>query len=932
MADDFEALAELRDARPSQTDVVARRLEARIRESLVGVTAEPIRIDRFVVLDRLGAGATGVVYSAFDPRLDRKVALKLVRADGDAARDRVLAEAQAMAKLSDPNVVAVYDASESAGELYIAMELIAGCDVRRWLAARSRSVAEIVAVFVQAGRGLATAHAAGLIHGDVKPENILVGDGLVKVADFGLARAEAAAAAMRAGTLGYMAPEQLATGASIFSDQYAFAASLYEALSGARPPAGDLPPVLDAPPHVARAVHRALSLDPTARYPSMTALLDALAPAPRRRRGLWALALAGLALAAAIAMYGGRDGDRCGSGDARLATVWSPAGRAKLSPLVARALDDYSRRWAEMTRATCEATQRGEQSAAMLDLRTSCLDRRLDELAAFVAAAARSDGRRPTTTAATAAFELSPIEPCADRDRLAGVLPPPAAARAAVTELRARIDRDRARQQTTSASAALDDIEHVIAQARTLGYAPVLGEALLVRGHLQRHSGRFAAAADSYKDAAAAAGAGHDDDTLIGAWTQRGRMIGYELTHRDEGLAYLDAADALAARAQSPALQRAAIRQTAGLIFTRAQNLADGRAALEEAVRLYEQARGGDHPSVATALSALATVCEREGDLKTARKHAERARAILATALGPNQPEVAEVVTSLAGISWAERDLPRALAAYREAGELARAIGDEHGVAAAGSYAGDILRQLGRSDEARAELERALAFFERTTGLDDGVAISTLTSLAKATPDPAEARRRFEDVLARRIATLGPDHTYVADTNNDLGNLARNGGDFAAATGYYERALAIYEKALGPDHPRVSVALSNLGEVALLRERFDDALRVCTRARTIDEARLGPDHPDLAYDLTCLGEARLGLGDARGALPLLEHAVEIDRPAPPDDRAHAAFALARALWATGGDRARARALATAAAPDAQPASRRAAIERWLAAH
>jgi serine/threonine protein kinase len=171
VVEDFEELPELRDARPGQTDVIARHLEARIRESLVGTPAEPIRIDRFIVLERLGAGATGVVFAAFDPRLDRKIALKLVRTDPDAARERLLAEAQAMAKLSDPNVVAVYDASEASGELYIAMELVAGCNARRWLAAQSRSIEAIVAVFVQAGRGLATAHAAGLIHGDVKPEN-----------------------------------------------------------------------------------------------------------------------------------------------------------------------------------------------------------------------------------------------------------------------------------------------------------------------------------------------------------------------------------------------------------------------------------------------------------------------------------------------------------------------------------------------------------------------------------------------------------------------------------------------------------------------------------------------------------------------------------------------------------------------------------------
>jgi eukaryotic-like serine/threonine-protein kinase len=919
-------LAALRDARPAQVDVVARHLAARIRASLLGITADVVQIDRFFVLDRLGAGATGVVFAAFDPRLDRKIALKLMRASGDLERDRVLAEARAMARLSDPNVVAIYDASESAGELYIAMELVAGCNLRQWLAAQPRSVAEIVTVFAQAGRGLATAHAAGLIHGDVKPENILVGDGLVKVADFGLARADSAPAP-RGGTRAYMAPEQLATGASALSDQYAFAASLYEAISGSRPSAPRTAP-LDAPVRIARAVDRALLQDPAARYPSMSALLDALAPAaPRRRRGAWVLALAALAVAAALALRAGT-ADPCSSGDLRLAAVWPPAVRAKLPQLVARGLDDYGRRWAEMARATCEATQRGAQSPAMLDLRTSCLDRRLGELTTFIADVVK----QPSGADVSAVFELSPIEPCADRDRLAGVLPPSAADRPAVAELRVRIDRDRARQETRESGAALDDIEQVVARARTLGYAPVLGEALLVRGRLQYRAGRFVAAAESFKDAAAAAGAGRDDDALVSAWTQLAHVLGTELPRASEALAYLDGAEALAVRAESPTLQRAEIRKATGGILEQTEHLAESRAALEQAVRLFEQARGELHPSVAAALSLLAHVCLRQDDLAAARKYAERARAILTTTVGPEQPEVALVLESLAATSDRERDLPRALAEYHETLELFRVLGDERGVATTRNNIAELLRRLGRVDEARAELEQALAIFERTTGLDNDIAISTLSSLAKVTPDPEEARRRLEDVLTRRIARFGAVHRSVADTLNDLGNQARDRGDLAAATTYYERALAGYEQALGATHPRVSVALSNLGEVALARRRFDDALRVCTRARALDEATLGPDHPDLAYDLACLGEAKLGLGDARGAVALLERAVAFAASAAPDDRARAQFALARALWDAGGDRLRARALATAAAPEARPVSQRAVIARWLAAH
>lgn len=902
-------------------------------------TVPPIQMDRFLVLERLGSGGMGVVHAAFDPKLDRKIALKIVRADRDATPERVLAEARAMARLSHPNVVAVYDVSESGGALYIAMELVAGQNLGRWLARTPRSLAQILAVFLEAGRGLAAAHAAGLVHGDVKPANVLVGDGLVKVADFGLACAEASAVALRGGTPAYMAPELLAGSApDVRSDQYAFAASLYEAIAGTRPlrtSATDAPAPLDAPPPIARAISRALSPDPAARFPSMTALLAALAPPPSRRPMWLAIGIAAIAIAASatVAIVRRADSDPCGGGQERALAVWSPAIRAGLPDTVAHALDDYTRSWVVMARATCEATRHGEQSEALLDLRTSCLDRRLDELSAFIAAAKRAPAAQPPGSFAAAAFALSPIEPCADRDRLAGVLPPPPAQRALVTELRARIDRARAQWDTAEYVTATADIERVVATARAAGYAPLLGEALLVQGRLLTRAGKYAQADASFKEAAAAAGEGRDDDTLTEAWVHRARVLGTELARPAEALAYAEAADAIAARASHAALQRADIRETLGQVLWRADRMPEARRALEAAVTLYEQAQGPRHPSVGNALRRLAELCALQGDLVVARGHAERARTILTAALGPDQQDVVGVLHTLANIAFGERDLPRALASYRELLVRQLATGDgTPEIAATRGNIGQMLRMLGRDDEARDEIHRALAILEHTTGLANDDAIGMLATLAKLTRDPIEARRQFEDVLARRIALVGERHSSVADATNDLGNLARDQGDLERATEYYTRALALYEAALGPGHPRVSVALSNLGEVALARGRFHDALQACTRARSIDEPKLGADHPDLAYDLACIGEAKLGLGDPRGATELLERAVFLDRQAPADDRSRARFALARALWASGGDRARAHALAETALPDAKPAARREAVAQWLRDH
>ena len=253
---------------------------------------------RYVLQSTLGAGGMGVVYEAHDRDLDRKVALKLLSAEPgegeDRARARLQREAQALAKLAHPNVITVYDVGVLDGDLFVAMELVVGDTLRAWLARQPRSLGDILGVFRQAGDGLAAAHAAGFVHRDFKPENLLVGDdGRVRVTDFGLARplvrdragAEPGApdsdhgtlarAGARAGTPAYMSPEQAEGGTlSYASDWYGFGVTLYEALARRLPfgsqlvrrPAGDAqeeprPPSELAPvsPGARRALRRSCS-------------------------------------------------------------------------------------------------------------------------------------------------------------------------------------------------------------------------------------------------------------------------------------------------------------------------------------------------------------------------------------------------------------------------------------------------------------------------------------------------------------------------------------------------------------------------------------------------------------------------------------------------------------------------------------------------
>jgi eukaryotic-like serine/threonine-protein kinase len=296
------------------------------------------RIGRYVVHRKLGRGGMGVVYGASDPELERRVAIKLVRGRSHCERfsTRLRREAQALARLLHPNIVALYDVGTAPQGTFMAMEYLPGLDLARWLAARERGWAEIIDVFVEAGRGLAAAHAAGLVHRDFKPTNVMVcTDGRIKVLDFGLAfgtptldpwlsstGGDGSLLSRRLtrndvvlGTAGYMSPEALMSHAPVGprADQFSFCVALFEALHGVRPYPGRNPIEMASafaegqlrqpsrtrglPRRIERAVLRGLALEPDARFPNMDALLQALRPTPYRR---WpAIARAGAIVCAA---------------------------------------------------------------------------------------------------------------------------------------------------------------------------------------------------------------------------------------------------------------------------------------------------------------------------------------------------------------------------------------------------------------------------------------------------------------------------------------------------------------------------------------------------------------------------------------------------------------------------------------------------------
>jgi eukaryotic-like serine/threonine-protein kinase len=511
--------------------------EPRVDEDATLVRGETI--GRFVVLDVLGTGGVGVVYAAYDPNLDRKVAIKLLRGaatGSEDARVRLLREAQAMARIDHPNVLRVHEAGTRGEQVYIAMEFAAGGTLRRWLDGR-RAQREIITAFAHAGRGLAAAHHVGLVHRDFKPDNVLMFDGgQARVTDFGLVglageqqvtpvvtvegpvnettplSRDLTRTGAVMGTPAYMSPEQFRGGVvGPAADQFSFCVALYEALYGERPFAGDTftelcanvlagelkpaPRNADVSPRLRRILVRGLATDPAKRFPSMQALLVELARDPRKRLRVIAVGLGVVAIAGGAAWLALRPAtDVCGGASDRLAIAWNPPQREALAVAfaasgrpdaidvfarVAPMIDDWSNRWERGYVGACEdARVRQIQSEHMLDLRMDCLTSRLGEMAATVDTLVQGGGDA-VDHATDVVMALSPIEECADTVGLVSTVERPATPQAqwTVAELRTQIDRAWAQEKIGRFPEALKIAKSALEAATAAGYRPTIAQA-----------------------------------------------------------------------------------------------------------------------------------------------------------------------------------------------------------------------------------------------------------------------------------------------------------------------------------------------------------------------------------------------------------------------------------------------------------------------
>ena len=770
----------------------------------------PEKIANYTILEEVGSGGMGVVYAAYDLELDRRVALKVVRRGGQAASERIRREAQAMARLSHPNVITVYGVHPLPDdEVVIAMEYVAGKSLRNWLAERPRADwTTIQKVFVQAAAGLAAAHEAGLVHRDFKPDNLLVTeDGQAKVIDFGLVGSAGEVIPSTPeeltsnsvpfssltqegafiGTPAYMAPEHLKKGAiDSRTDQFAFCVTLFEAVYGQRPFPGrtyeeirqklvdghlEVP---DRPPGVPRSVEgllrRGLSTDPDERFASMRELMVALerateGPPWHRNKILWA-AVAVVVVAGALVAP--RE-PLCPTPQEAFADFWASSAKVDIREAfistglgyaedtwdrVVPRLDAFVSSWRSMHVESCEATLvRHDQTEHVHSLRKVCLQQKKEQFRSVVQRL-----RSATPNVVDRAAELVSgfsLDRCQDATALLAVPPPESpAVSESVAKVRSAVIQLGVQYEVAAYDEGLTSSEVVVRDAEATGYPAVIAEALYWRGVFLHRTHDYAESVAVLERAYGIALEANHLDLAADASRELTWVAGYFLAKPELGFQW-----SITAR---------------------------GLARLRDA--------GG--PREAHSLGRLGKLEAFMGRSRAAQTHLLAAETMYRRHLGDAHPKLGAVVMDLGTSFFGEGRYEDALVHYRRALEIHRATyGPRHiRVARAHQNVGIALINLQLWAEAEQSLELAREIYARSgkgATYEEGMLFHNLGQLAKRLGRTSVAIARYSRSLKVLRETLGTDHPRTSPPLRGLGDVTLAEGDVAGAIEYLEQALRV---------------------------------------------------------------------------------------------------------------------------------------------
>ncbi len=951
------------------------------------------RIGRFSILRKLGEGGMGIVYAGYDDDLDRKVAIKLLRgktspggpralgggevpktanANLDGRRNRMLREAQALARLSHPNVVQVYETGETEAGSFIAMEYVDGPTLGDWME-QPHSRDEILEVFIAAGRGLAAAHGKGLVHRDFKPDNVMITrEGRVLVMDFGLVHepsneAEAAARVAKMldsadvlisqslrvsalstdltatgalmGTPAYMSPEQfIGKQTDARTDQFSFCVALWEALCGERPFGGDTfatlcfsvtqgqlrePPRGKLPGYLRKIIERGLAGDPDRRWPSMDPLLVELGKNRARRRWVAAGVIVPLVfgLGAAKAWQIDRETQRaetiaaCEAEGRSIDESWNADARSEIATAFhATGLGFADDAWTR----TEQAIDRYAQDWA--GMRTqACVAARVDAPLDESALALRNeclDERRASLESLVALLRQTDAELVNHAVQAAVGLP-----------LLSTCEDERALAQRVRAPA---EQQAEIARLR----ARLQGVEILLAG------ARFQAARDE------AAAVLIEAQAL--AWPPLEAEVRYALGLTEMKLAHFELAAAELERAfflaGDAGHDRVALRASSALLEVVGEELVRhemGEHWGELAGMFIDRLGLAGSVDEAELANSMGNLLSAQSKLDEALASYGRARDLWAAALGSESPSVGTALNNIGIIQRKQGNLDAALTSMTESLRIREAtFGPKHPRVGDALYnIGNVRRQLGQLDEAMELFQRALEIWK--TGLGPrhrnvAFGLSNLGNVHFGRGELDEALALYEQARDIWAEALGPEHTDVAMALNNIGNVHYTRGDHQQALEAYGRAVAIWEAALGPDHPSVAMGLGNVAMVHQARGELEQAIALHQRVLESQLAKLGPEHADVAHTLANLGAAQQMRGDLSAARKSLERAVEIlgRSEGDPAERAEIELGLAGVMWDQG-EREAARMRARAIRDRHVAANDQAgidAVDAWLKAH
>jgi tetratricopeptide (TPR) repeat protein len=923
-------------------------------------------LGRYQILSVEGEGGMGIVYAAYDPKLDRKVAIKLLRirqnsGSGSEATDgraRLEREAQAMAQLSHPNVLPVYDVGTFEGSLFIAMEFVRGGTLSTWLKERPRSLDELLGVYVQAGRGLQAAHDAGLIHRDFKPANVLIGtDGRPRVTDFGLARRSSYADDLGhspaldgrnvrneepgnslktpltvlgtvLGTPGYMAPEQYtSSGISAATDQFAFCVSLYEALYGRPPFAGKsvpeiaqavcqghlVPPPKDSPvpSSVQQAVLKGLAVSPAERYASMGALLAALVVSPSgagRGRGFLVAAVLVLALlGGGLGWASKRRARACEALGAQAASAWGEASR----PAAARAFAATHAPYADVAWAHVSEALDGyvtQWSAARVDAcRAAPLGSEpTPKQAALVACLERQLDQLSGISRLFTAADADVVEHASDvvstlapfRKCADSADAPPPEKREASDNLRKVLARARVLRAAGKYSDSRVLLAPAVELALKLSVAEVEAEAQADLGELERVSGHFEAARDAYLMSAAAAERAGDDGAVVRALARLASIVGWHLENPPQGLQFEALAAGVLSRLGGNELLEADLSDALGDVEWQAGRRRASIEAYRKSLRAYSKVRGPEDLDVARVRSSLAWVLMESGELDEAEREFRRTLAIREKLLGSEHPSQAA--------SW--------------------------------SYLSTLELQRGSIEAIRSQ-QRAIEITEEAQGRDNPLLANSLINLgiydvAFERPEEAlEVLDRAESLLSKTgAASAGSRLLLLQARAGALSLMEKHAEAVRLAREVLEKTKAAY----GQDHPRTSVAGVHLARYLVYLGKAQEGLDLL--APVLEGPRADSLNPAEKAEVAVVrADALRRLSRWRDAQAQAERALQIlgGVTSDPAEEGEARFTLAQVLWDGAVDKSQARAEATRGHELVVKGSRKRSAEKiqeWLSKH